>query len=782
MKNLRKPAGRLAILVLMAASLSLQHLHAQQITYQPYLQPGDHSGFSERDGMVVAWQTNESTPNAAAYSVQFGLTPAVSSTATVNGRVVDNYLAADPSLPVAPTSVGPRVNYTAVLPNLEYDRTYYYRVTGPGLPSQGFTASFHSRKRSSRFSVLVQGDEGFFPTEPGSSQLVADYEARIVHLMYNASKISFPGEPALPQPDIALNTGDNVYNQGAEGSYRDFWMPVWNSNVDSNETGAPLLRSIPFYIVAGNHDTGGNGDFVNLLASDSAPRFGGQLDGGDALQYFNDYYFPLNGPTGVDAQFIWNGNTGTPNGFYFSYKGKSYTSSAAIEAFRASTSVDAGAGSKRQIDHMSNFSFDYGKAHFLFLDANPHLFNALVDYSPTSAYAPVAFPDYPQVLRDWVINDLDGSNQTWKIVVFHQPAFSSGNSTLRNFQMRAIVKVLEDHGVNIVFNGHEHNYQRTHPLRAVSNVAATPSANNPAVAIDTNFDGIKNTVPDGVLYLVEGAGGNRDFDGNLPTPRGQGTGSVDQDDSATGNFTSGQYSFPQGPGSWLDTSLTTTEMTPFMAGAGSGPKITQLFKAKVFSFADLVFDDNQFTLYQISEPLTNQSSATASNPIPFGTDLYGKVLNDPIPDTLVDPTTGSVISAPATGTSALLDKFTVNKPELEGQVQVKLTNPKHAVPGQSVSYSVSVKNNSKFALNGSQLVFAMPEGATLAGNAGEKLTVQGRNIVITIGRIESGSGTSVDVPVTLASSSADPEGGQSKASATLRSSTALPISTDSDRE
>src|SRR5258707_10238169 len=72
--------------------------------------------------------------------------------------------------------------------------------------------------------------------------------------MYNVYRLEIPGVPELPKPDLALNTGDNVYNNGAEGSYRDYWFPVWNSDVDSNEAGAPFIRSVPFYIVVGNQD------------------------------------------------------------------------------------------------------------------------------------------------------------------------------------------------------------------------------------------------------------------------------------------------------------------------------------------------------------------------------------------------------------------------------------------------------------------------------------------------------------------------------------------------
>jgi hypothetical protein len=85
-------------------------------------------------------------------------------------------------------------------------------------------------------------------------------------------------------------------------------------------------------------------------------------------------------------------------------------------------------------------------------------------------------------------------------------------------------------------------------------------------------------VPDRVLYVVEGTGGNRDFDGNEANPRGQGPGQ-DQEDVATGTFAVAGLTFPNGPASWLDTNLTSAQMTPFLPGAGTGPKITAKFKA-----------------------------------------------------------------------------------------------------------------------------------------------------------------------------------------------------------
>jgi hypothetical protein len=746
---------------------------AQQVTYAPYIQPGDNGPFDATDIMVVAWQTKESAPNAKSFTVQYGPSTSYGQTATVNARVVNNYLAADPALPVVTSATGPRSNYTAVLTGLNYDTTYYYNVTGPGLPTGGFAASFHSRTKSGQFSFLVQGDEGFFPAEPGSPSRMANFEGRIVHLMYNAKNLSLPSQPALPQPSLALNTGDNVYNQGSEGSYRDYWFPVWNSDTDSVNAGAPFVRSIPFYIVAGNHDVGGNGDFINMLGTAGAGIYSGSIEGGDGLSYFNNYYFPLNGPPGFDPMYIVNGDSSTPTGFLWQYNGKNYTSPSAAAAYRGSTSVDTGQGPKNQIDHMSNYSFDYGNAHFLFLSSNPYLFNAQVDYSAPYTAPPAAFSSYPSAMRDWIINDLDSSSQPWKIVVYHHSAFSSGEATQRNFQMRSIVKVLEDHGVNMIFNGHEHNYQRTYPLRALPRVAEAPTTLLPrAVIPDTTFDGINNTVPDGVIHVVEGAGGNRDFDGNKPTPRGQGSG-LDQEDAATSTFDfGGGLVLPQGPASWLDTHLTTTQMAPFFPNAGAGQKITMKFKAKIFSFADVVVNNNSLTLYQISEPLLSTSSATTPNPAPYGMDFFGNPINDPVPDTVLDGQTGALVTSAPDGPSALLDKFTVTKPAVT--LEVNLTAPVTVVQGGEVDYSLNVSNLSSHALNGVQAVVTLPGGVDYIGDLSDSITLQDQNdVVVTLGRLAAGESRTITV-----SSVAGEDltaGTQLSAKATVRSATAQPV-------
>jgi hypothetical protein len=276
------------------------------------------------------------------------------------------------------------------------------------------------------------------------------------------------------------------------------------------------------------------------------------------------------------------------------------------------------------------------------------------------------------------------------------------------------------------------------------------------------------TVPDGVLYIVEGAGGNRDFDGDLNPARGSGLG-IDQDDSATGQGTLGTFMFPNGPASWLDTNLTSISMSPVFSAAGSGPKITEKFKAKVFSFADVIVRDNQLTLYQITEPLTSSSSATPGNPAPFGTDVNGTPLNDPIPDTLIDPATGNVVTAPATGASALIDKFTVTKPDLSEDLRVRLSTPHSVVPGGQLTYTLTAHNGTSHGLNGTQAVFEIPSGVTFVASPDGTATQVGNQVVVTIGRLDPGASAVVHLQTQLNAEA----GSELRATALLRSSTAL---------
>ena len=93
------------------------------------------------------------------------------------------------------------------------------------------------------------------------------------------------------------------------------------------------------------------------------------------------------------------------------------------------------------------YSFDHGNAHIVVLDSNADIAPGSVQY---------AFLDA----------DLHASAATWNVVVFHHPVYSSGIVHGSALALRAnLVPLFDAHGVDLVFSGHEHNYERTLPLR-----------------------------------------------------------------------------------------------------------------------------------------------------------------------------------------------------------------------------------------------------------------------------------------------------------------------------
>jgi hypothetical protein len=160
---------------------------------------------------------------------------------------------------------------------------------------------------------------------------------------------------------------------------------------------------------------------------------------------------------------------------------------------------------------MANFSLDYGNSHWTFIDSNVY-----VDWS--DAY-----------LRNWLARDLaSAKTAVWKFVVFHHPPFNSSRAHFTEQQMRLVSDIFEHRAVDVVFSGHVHNYQRTRPLKFLAKPAPDRTFNSGgsyAIAgdfeIDQTFDGSSDTSPDGVLYIVTGAGGAGAYDpdqtDNTPT-------------------------------------------------------------------------------------------------------------------------------------------------------------------------------------------------------------------------------------------------------------------------
>ena len=77
----------------------------------------------------------------------------------------------------------------------------------------------------------------------------------------------------------------------------------------------------------------------------------------------------------------------------------------------------------------------------------------------------------------WLEQELSRSNSKWKIAYFHHPIYSSGARHGSEVDLRAIVEPLFlKYGLNVVFAGHEHFYERIKPQKGIHHFTAGGSA------------------------------------------------------------------------------------------------------------------------------------------------------------------------------------------------------------------------------------------------------------------------------------------------------------------
>jgi len=119
-------------------------------------------------------------------------------------------------------------------------------------------------------------------------------------------------------------------------------------------------------------------------------------------------------------------------------------------------------GSKWYYEYVScpkpenRYSFDHGDAHFAIIDSSQ-------DLSPQGEQ------------YQWLDRDLGSAKGRWKFVALHHPPYSSGEnesgdkawepSRRGDPNARKLVPLFEKHGVDVVWAGHIHDYERSWPIR-----------------------------------------------------------------------------------------------------------------------------------------------------------------------------------------------------------------------------------------------------------------------------------------------------------------------------
>jgi hypothetical protein len=102
------------------------------------------------------------------------------------------------------------------------------------------------------------------------------------------------------------------------------------------------------------------------------------------------------------------------------------------------------------------YTSTHGPADFFYLDSS----------------VPGLFGDEGSTQLDWLDDALASSDNQWKVVALHHPPHSSGEHGSTPGFDDVLRPVLSRHRVDLVLAGHDHHYERTHPLEGITYVVS----------------------------------------------------------------------------------------------------------------------------------------------------------------------------------------------------------------------------------------------------------------------------------------------------------------------
>jgi hypothetical protein len=276
--------------------------------------------------------------------------------------------------------------------------------------------------------------------------------------------------------DVFMMLGDNAYEVGSDFNHQQAVF----------ETYTTLLKNVAVWPTIGNHEMGiGEAAPVGGLSTSADPDSyrPTTMDAPSRMPYLDIFSLPANGEAG-----------GVPSG---------------TEQY---------------------YSFDYGNVHFVSLDSQ---LSARDD-------------EQRAAMHNWLVDDLASNESDWTIVIFHHPPYSKGanhdsdDTETRTFDLpqkdmrEEFVPVFDEYGVDLVYGGHSHSYERSYYLHnhtgnsdtfspaehaeLVNNDPSRPASGRDAEAY-AQLSPTSGGVDDRVVYTVAGNSGKADETaGFLTTP------------------------------------------------------------------------------------------------------------------------------------------------------------------------------------------------------------------------------------------------------------------------
>lgn len=361
----------------------------------------------------------------------------------------------------------------AFFTGLEPETLYYYSVGAASTAPEGqfFRTSPVAGElpADGNTRIWIIGDSG-----TGGDDEREEHEGEAIEVREGMEAyIAGNGEPV----DVFLMLGDNAYDIGSDYNYQQAVFEVYPE----------LLKQVSVWPVIGNHEMGigllnGVVPYAGFSMSSDPDSW---IDGAEAEPQTAPHLNIFTMPTGGEAGGVSSGTE-------------------------------------------QYYSFNYGNVHIVGLDSQ------------------VAARDEGQrnTMREWLIDDLSSNTSDWTVVMFHHPPYSKGANhdsddveKFGGFDMpqrdmrEEFVPVFDEYGVDLVYNGHSHSYERSYYLNNHTGTSDTFSAVEHAELVDGDaatgrgnqgyqqMSPTSGGVDDRVVYTVAGSSGKADHDaGSLTAP------------------------------------------------------------------------------------------------------------------------------------------------------------------------------------------------------------------------------------------------------------------------
>jgi hypothetical protein len=212
---------------------------------------------------------------------------------------------------------------------------------------------------------------------------------------------------------------------------------------------------------------------------------------------FQQYVFNLYGPHFRNTPFFM-----TPGNHDYADNSNNFN----IDYYKLFSMPQRGEAGGVPSGSQSYFSADYGNVHLVSLDSQGNEAGLYRLYDTTGTQV------------QWLKRDLATNKQPWTIVFFHHPPYSKGGHdsdtelTMKLIRER-LTPILERYKVDLVMNGHSHNYERLYRIKNHRGLANTFDRNTQlAEGTTARYDGTPNSCPvltkgEGIVYVVNGSGG-----------------------------------------------------------------------------------------------------------------------------------------------------------------------------------------------------------------------------------------------------------------------------------